>query len=277
MGEEKSKEKGLAVRPEKIMAVSAELIDPEEQVKWGQKAAKALVAVISTKKKPVMMNGEQYLEYEDWQVLARFYNYTVGTDWTKEVNRDGKLQGFESKAVVYNIAGAIVSSAEASCLRDEPKWNMRAKYKWENNRRVKIGEEQVPEFQLKSMSQTRACAKALRNVLAWVVILAGYKPTPAEEIDNLIISGEATDPGPYGHENVGEYGEPVAPVANKPAPSGATEQKPSLISAPGARAPYAGNCHDCKMPITLAVSKYSQDHYNTELCQPCQKKYKQIR
>jgi len=32
------------------------------------------------------------------------------------------------------------------------------------------------------MAQTRAGAKALRNVLAWVVVLAGYRPTPAEEL-----------------------------------------------------------------------------------------------
>ena len=30
--------------------------------------------------------------------------------------------------------------------------------------------------------RARACAKALRNVLAWVVVLAGDKPTPAEEM-----------------------------------------------------------------------------------------------
>jgi hypothetical protein len=32
------------------------------------------------------------------------------------------------------------------------------------------------------MAQTRACAKALRNVFAWVVVLAGYAPTPAEDM-----------------------------------------------------------------------------------------------
>ena len=41
-----------------------------------------------------------------------------------------------------------------------------------------------PLFQLKSMAQTRACAKALRNVLAWVVVLAGYTPAPAEEMES---------------------------------------------------------------------------------------------
>jgi len=35
---------------------------------------------------------------------------------------------------------------------------------------------------LSSMAQTRAGAKALRNRFAWVVVLAGYRPTPAEEM-----------------------------------------------------------------------------------------------
>src|SRR6185437_14382005 len=60
----------------------------------------------------------------------------------------------------------VISSAEAMCLNDEPNWKSK------------------PMFQLKSMAQTRACAKALRNVLAWVVVLAGYAPTPAEEMDS---------------------------------------------------------------------------------------------
>jgi hypothetical protein len=32
------------------------------------------------------------------------------------------------------------------------------------------------------MAQTRACGKALSNLFKWVVVLAGYKPTPAEEM-----------------------------------------------------------------------------------------------
>jgi hypothetical protein len=51
------------------------------------------------------------------------------------------------------------------CLDDEAKWTTSR------------------SFQLRSMAQTRAQAKALRNVLAWVVVMAGYQPTPAEEMD----------------------------------------------------------------------------------------------
>ena len=33
------------------------------------------------------------------------------------------------------------------------------------------------------MAQTRAVGKAYRNILSWIVKMAGYEATPAEEID----------------------------------------------------------------------------------------------
>ena len=48
--------------------------------------------------------------------------------------------------------------------------------------KVQVGETATPLFQLRSMAQTRACAKALSNLFKWVVVLAGYRPTPAEEM-----------------------------------------------------------------------------------------------
>lgn len=266
----KNELKELVAQPEKLMPLSAALIDPDEQVKWGHKAARALVAVISTKKKPVMMNGEQYLEFEDWQVLARFYNYTVGTEWTKEINRDGKLFGFESKAVVRNAAGVVVSSAEASCLRDEPKWNTRTKYGWQSGARVKVGEEMVPEFQLKSMAQTRACAKALRNVLAWVVTLAGYRPTPAEEIDSLVGAGAGNGKQAIAGEYA-EYGVPAEPFPSKPAGRAAVKQT-SAGNAPQTSIAY--NCSDCHAVISKAEAEFSQRMYKMQLCRNCQGRYK---
>ena len=54
------------------------------------------------------------------------------------------------------------------CTRDERNWASR------------------DEFTLRSMAQTRASAKALRNVLAWVAVLGGFKPTPVEEMPSDI-------------------------------------------------------------------------------------------
>lgn len=137
---------------------------PEIVLAEAKKAAAALGDVIRGKAKPVIFNGEQYLEFEDWQTVARFYGVTAKVVGTSPVTF-GDVIGFEARAVVVRNDGAEISAADSMCLNDEPNWK------------------QKPLFQLRSMAQTRACAKALRNVLAWVVVLAGYRPTPAEEMD----------------------------------------------------------------------------------------------
>lgn len=159
--------------------------EPEVVLAEAKKAAKALKDVLAKKDKKVMMNGEQYLEFEDWMLLARFYGATVKVDSTEFIDY-GAAKGFLARASVIRQDGAVISAAEAMCMNDEEKWSTRSKYEWsgpkENRVRNKVGEEQVPFFQLRSMAQTRACAKALRNVFAWVVVLAGYAPTPAEDM-----------------------------------------------------------------------------------------------
>lgn len=149
-----------------------------------QKAAAALKDVIARKPKPVIMNGEQYLEFEDWQTVGRFYGVTAGAEGEPEFVDLGGVQGFKATAVALRN-GQVISRATAYCMRDEDKWGARPKYEWKDGDRVLIGSEPVPTYQLASMAQTRACAKALRNVLSWVAVLAGYKPTPAEEMDGV--------------------------------------------------------------------------------------------
>jgi len=148
---------------------TGELTDPRAEVMFASKAAKALQSIVESKKNKVVINGKQYLQFEDWQTLARFFHYTAGIDKTKPIEKDGILYGYEARAVVYNEKGKVIGSAEASCMRDESNWKTK------------------PEFQLKSMAQTRASAKALRNILAWVSVLAGYEGTPAEEMDDKVV------------------------------------------------------------------------------------------
>lgn len=160
---------------------------PEVVLEEAQKAARALKDVIDKKSRKVTFNGEQYLEYEDWQTVGRFYGVTAKVERADYVEY-GDVKGFSARAVALRADGMVISAAEAECLNDEEKWRSRAKYEWREKpggggrEKVKVSEEPVPLFQLKSMAQTRACAKVLRNVLAWVVVLAGYKPTPAEEL-----------------------------------------------------------------------------------------------
>lgn len=133
-------------------------------------AARALTDVISQKKKPVKFNGEQYLEFEDWLTIAKFYGLACRTYDPEPVSIDNgpeTVVGAKARAEVVEVkSGRVIGAASAWCLRDEPNWRSK------------------PWYQLGSMAQTRAGAKALRNLLSWVVVLAGYKTTPAEEMQN---------------------------------------------------------------------------------------------
>lgn len=160
MAKEKE-EKELTVPIPKTLVLEG---DPEKQLEFAHKAAKALMKVVESKPKKVIINGKQYLEYGSWQTLARFFGATAGVDWTKPItDAKGAVVGYEARAIVYQH-GTVISSAEASCLRTERNWANR------------------DEFALKSMAQTRAAAKALRNAFGWVAELAGYASTPAEEM-----------------------------------------------------------------------------------------------
>ena len=211
--------------------------DPLQVIEEAVKAAQALKQIIDAKpqKKKVFMNGEPYLVYEDWLTVGRFYGVTVQVRETHFLEM-GEFCGFEAIADVLLVStNQVISSAEAMCLNDEPKWASRPKYDWVKgddgrNHRQKVGEEPVPLFQLRSMAQTRACAKALRNVLAWVVVLAGYNPTPSEEMT------EPTD----------------------------SEQE---------SAPYTC-CSDCGEYMTRSETELSKKKFKRTLCGNCQKQIK---
>lgn len=163
----------LSVQPRYDLEVAR---SPEIVLEEARKAAKALGDVLKNKKKPVVFNNEQYLEFEDWQTVGRFYGITAKIISTAPVDF-GEVRGFEAHAVALNTrTGLEISAADAMCLNDEPNWSKK------------------PLFQLRSMAQTRAAAKALRNVLAWVVVLAGYKPTPAEEMDGVFHQPKVQQP-----------------------------------------------------------------------------------
>jgi len=187
---------------------------PEEILSVAQERARALKDLVSKKARPVVLNGEQYLEYEDWQTLARFFGYTVKTYNVIPVEINGVI-GAKASADVIDRNGNVIGGAEAYCMRDEDMWNKRPKYEYRNGKKVKVGEVDVPWYQLASMAQTRAGAKALRNVLSWVVVLAGYKPTPAEEI---IINDRAEESIEVPVEPVEKHTEEPVEKINAPIP-----------------------------------------------------------
>jgi len=91
---------------------------------------------------------------------------------------DGTVLGYQATVEARTMAGAVVGRADAECTRDENQ-------KWE----------QAPSFQLRSMAITRASSKALRMPLGFVMKLAGYETTPAEEMEAAAARGESVSGG----------------------------------------------------------------------------------
>jgi hypothetical protein len=183
--------------------------DPKQVLAEASRAADHLMEFVNKKKMAMSFGAKQHLYFEAWQMLGKFYGLTPRVVDDSAVDYGG-VRGFECTAEVVNEDGRVLTRAKSMCLNDEDNWSTRTKYEWVDctdpdgkkiwddkkgrykQEKKKVADVPVPMFQLRSMAQTRACAKALRNVLAWVVVLAGYAPTPAEEITGTESTDEPT-------------------------------------------------------------------------------------
>jgi hypothetical protein len=67
--------------------------------------------------------------------------------WTRPLERDGQQFGWEARVEARTRSGELVGAAESQCTRDENTWAKR------------------DDYALRSMAQTRATSKALRQPL----------------------------------------------------------------------------------------------------------------
>lgn len=148
-------------------------LEMRAQVAFGRKALAELRMLVRNRPNPVIINGKRYLEFCDWQILGAFFgitSYIVTTDGIyKEVPSESvpnfvfkELIGFWARAEARQD-GKVLSAAEAECMMDESNWKKK------------------PRFQVRSMAETRACARVLRQCLQWVVKLPDERGTPQPE------------------------------------------------------------------------------------------------
>ncbi len=168
---------------------------PEAVLAEAEQAAKALVAVVREKNWSLTIGESEHLRVEAWQTCGNFFGITAKITETKPITL-GDAKGFEAHAVAIHAAtGRVLSAGRMICMNDEDNWNTRPKYDWRDKKggggreKYKVGDVPVPMYQLMSMAQTRAVSKALRNVLSWIVVLAGYDATPAEEAEGATFDG----------------------------------------------------------------------------------------
>ena len=114
---------------------------------------------------------KEYVMVEGWEVLGTFLGIAPVTTVIEEITNDkGRVVGYKSRATLYQnaivkndeiVGGTIIARAEATADKSGFQKDL---------------------FAIASMSQTRALGKAYRMGLGWIMTLAGFEGTFAEDM-----------------------------------------------------------------------------------------------
>ena len=116
----------------------------------------------------------EYVLVEGWEVLGTMLGIVPITEIVEPICNDkGKVRGYKARAYLYRnpimengkiIGGTLIATTEASAT---------------------VEGFQKDTASMMSMAQTRALGKAYRMALSWIMKMAGYEGTPAEEMSNF--------------------------------------------------------------------------------------------
>jgi hypothetical protein len=181
--------------------------NPAALVAGAAELAGQLAIVIKKQNLATVIKGKQFVNVEGWTTLATMLGVTAREVCTVEA------EGVYTATVelVRMSDQAVISRASAECgSPDEldkygkPIWSSR------------------PRYARRSMAQTRATGKACRLAFSWIMSLAGYEPTPAEEMMPIVDSVAGQEP------IVGSVSVPAIVV---PEPTHITESQRKLLEA----------------------------------------------
>lgn len=122
------------------------------------------------------VKGKNYVNVEGWQIAGAFTGIEPIVEKIENLS-EGDTIRYRAEVALYDTKreGAKCGMGMAICTNKE------------------AGKKQFEEYAIASMAQTRAIGKAFRLKLGWLMKLAGYEPTPAEEIAEAEVVGKATN------------------------------------------------------------------------------------
>lgn len=138
-----------ASRPAEVLAGAASIATP-------------LADLIEKRKLYSMISGRRYVGVDGWTAMAAMLGIVA-----REVGVVERENGvFEARVQFVRLSdGAVITEASHQCGgADDPVWAKR------------------PGYARRSMAATRATGKAARLGFSWIMVMAGYEPTPAEEM-----------------------------------------------------------------------------------------------
>jgi len=178
---------------------------PAALVSGAAELACQLAQVIDQQKLSTVIKGKRFVNVEGWTTLATMLGVTAREIATTE--SDGIFTA--TVELVRMADGACISRASAECgSPDEldkygkPLWSSR------------------PRYARRSMAQTRATGKACRLAFSWIMSLAGYEATPAEEMTPVIEAEADTRTASSGKSHAQTFQtaqtDPTVPAPNPP-------------------------------------------------------------
>jgi len=139
-------------------------MEPTQMVAQASTMAKSLKDVIDRQRLYTEIGGNRHVRAEGWSLCGSMLNV-----YPREVEVSQHDDGtFEAVVELINgRTGMVIGRGSAICGSDESTWKSR------------------PRYARRSMAITRATSKAYKSAFSWVISLAGYNATPAEEMEGL--------------------------------------------------------------------------------------------
>lgn len=148
-------------------------LGPAQMVKSASSMATVLADVIEKQRLYTLIQGKKHVRVDGWATLGSMLGILPKERSVTE-HADGSFEAFVDLVSVRD--GRVVGGGSALCSIEEKRWSNAERYA------------------RRSMAITRATGKAYRLGFAWVMALAGYDATPAEEMDGVYRSND--EPGP---------------------------------------------------------------------------------
>ena len=133
----------------------------DDKIEVATKVAASLKNVIQSQDLAVKIGQSEYVTAEGWEVLGTMLGCTPYVESVEEIPTEHKAKFMYKATVSIRQGDTILSRASAMAERNNMQKDRPSVY---------------------SMAQTRALGKAYRMALSWIVKMADYEPTPAEEM-----------------------------------------------------------------------------------------------
>lgn len=159
---------------------------PQDMLERASAIATALARMIEAQKLFKKIGDKKYPFVEAWMTVGRMDNVVAREAGLPVQHDDGSWEAIVE--LVRLSDGMVIGNGSALCgAKGDNPWDGR------------------PAHQRRSMAVTRATSRAFRQQYSWIMALAGYEPTPADEMPDD--RGETHGPEPErDHERDGFIG-----------------------------------------------------------------------